>query len=182
MDNDEQKNENGAMDELAKCREERDQYLAGWQRAKADFQNYKKDEMKRLQDVARYANEELIREFIGVLDNFDLGIRALERSGNVEKGVYMIRTQIEDTMRRYGVERIPSMIGKPFDPEVAEAIGEGDPPDSGGIPPGNVMDEIEPGYRLHDRVLRPARVIVVRQKATGKENNITNVEFNQSTK
>ena len=88
-----------AQEDAAKLKEERDQYLAGWQRAKADFINHKKDELKRLEDVARYGQEEIMRELITVLDNFDLGIRALEKNGPVEKGVYMIRTQLEDILR-----------------------------------------------------------------------------------
>ena len=85
-----------AADELQKCRKERDEYLAGWQRAKADFINYKKEELRRLQEVARYGSEELMRELITVMDNFDLGLRALERSGGVDKGMYMIKSQRED--------------------------------------------------------------------------------------
>ena len=80
---------NGMADELseklAAAEKERDEYRAGWQRAKADFINYKQEETKHLQDAVRYGNEDIIKDMISVLDNFDLGLRALEKSGPVEK-------------------------------------------------------------------------------------------------
>jgi len=149
---------------LAETEKRRDEYLAGWQRAKADHLNYKKDEVKRLEEFARYGNEDFLLELVGVLDNFDLAIAALEKQGPVEKGVYLIRTQLEDMLKKRGLERIPITLGGPFDPAVAEAIAEGDPPAGGKAPPGSVIEEIEPGYRLYDKILRPARVRVARGK------------------
>ena len=149
---------------LASTEVQRDEYLAGWQRAKADFANYKKDEMKRFEEMARYATGEMILDIIAVLDNFDLGLQALEKAGPVEKGVYMIRAQMEDMLKKRGVEKIPIALGSPFDPAIAEAIAEGDPPAGGGSPPGSVIEELSPGYRSSDRILRPARVRVARGK------------------
>jgi hypothetical protein len=77
--------------ELEEIKKQRDEYLSGWQRAKADFINYKKEEMKHLEEVARYGNVDLIKDMISVLDNFDLGLRSLEKAGPVEKGVYLIK-------------------------------------------------------------------------------------------
>jgi molecular chaperone GrpE len=142
--------------QLEKAERERDEYLSGWQRAKADFINYKKEEMKKLEDVARYGTVDLIKDLISVLDNFDLGLRNLEKTGPVEKGVYLIRTQIEDILKKRGLEKITIKIGDPFDPSFAEALSEVEAE----TPPGTIVQEIEPGYRLHDRVIRPARVIV----------------------
>jgi molecular chaperone GrpE len=147
-----------AEDALAKAERERDEYLAGWQRAKADFINYKKDEMKRLEELSRYQTEDLIHEFIGVMDNFELGIAALEKQGNVEKGIYMIKTQIEDILKRRGLTRIQIRAGDAFNPEIAEAIAETDSE----LAPGSIVEEIEAGYRLHDKVVRPARVKVAK--------------------
>ena len=149
-----------APDELTKCREERDQYLAGWQRAKADFINYKKDEMRRLEEVARYGSEDFMEELIGVLDNFDLGIAAMEKAGPVEKGVYIIRAQIEDILKKRGLVKIKVEAGDVFDPSVAEAIAE----EESEKPPGTILEEIEPGYRLHDKIVRPARVKIAKSK------------------
>src|SRR3989338_334283 len=142
------------MSELQKCEAQKNEYLAGWQRAKADLINYKKEELQRLEEVAKYHGAEFMRELIAVLDAFDLGLAALEKQGSVEKGIYMIRAQIEDILKSHGLTKIPIRVGDPFDPAVAEAIAEAE----SGEPPGTVLEEIEPGYRLHDKILRPSRV------------------------
>jgi len=145
---------------LAEAERQRDEYLGGWQRAKADFINYKKEEMKHLEEVARYGSEDLIKDLISVLDNFDLGIRALEKQGPVEKGVYLIRTQIEDILKKRGLEKIDMKPGDEFDPNIAEALSEV-PSER---PPGTIVEMIEPGYRLHEKVIRAARVIISKGK------------------
>lgn len=147
-------------EKLAAAQAQRDEYLAGWQRAKADFINYRKDEMARLEEVARYGNEDLIKDLISVLDNFDLGLRTLEKAGPVEKGVYLIRSQIEDILRKRGLTKVTIKPGDPFDPAVAEALSEVE----SDRPPGTVVQEIESGYKLHDKVLRAARVIIAKSK------------------
>lgn len=143
---------------LAKCEKQRDEYLAGWQRAKADFINYKKEELQRLEELAKYGNEVLIKDLLVILDNFDLAITAMEKAGTAEKGIYMIRSQFMEFLKKRGVEQIKVNIGDPFDPSVAEAIVhlESDEPS------GSVLEEIEPGYRLHDKILRPAKVKVAK--------------------
>ena len=158
------------LDELKKKLEElesqRDEYLAGWQRAKADLINYKKEEGERLRDIARYSNEELVRDLLTILDSFDLAIAYAENKKTVQsqeddgtgKGIYIIKSQVEDILKRYGLERIES-VGE-FDPGIAEAIGEVE----SDKPPGTVVEEVSPGYRLHGKVLRPARVKVAKNK------------------
>jgi|SRR3989344_5387018 len=141
-------------EKFGQSEKQKNEYLAGWQRAKADFINYKKDDLKRMEDMARYGSEELIRELIVILDNFDLGLRTLEKAGPVEKGIYMIRSQIEDILRRRGLEKITVHAGDRFDPGIAEAIAEVESEK----PADTVIEEIEPGYRLYDKIVRPARV------------------------
>ena len=152
--------QNDLRDMLAAAEKQRDEYLAGWQRAKADFINYRKEEFAHLQEVAQYGSEDLIKDLITVLDNFDLGLRVLEKNGPVEKGVYLIRSQIEDILKKRGLEKIVIKPGDVFDPAVAEAMTEV----SSESPPGTIVQEIEPGYRLHDKVLRAARVIIAKTK------------------
>ena len=147
-------------EQLAAAERQRDEYLAGWQRAKADFLNYKKEEMARLQDAIKYGSEDLVKDLISVLDNFDLALRSLERSGPVEKGIYLIRSQIEDILKKRGLARMEIKPGDLFDPATMEAMTE-TPSD---LPPGTVAEEIEPGYRLHEKVLRASRVILSKQK------------------
>ncbi|MFA6354314.1 MAG: nucleotide exchange factor GrpE [Candidatus Paceibacterota bacterium] len=141
-------------EKLEKCEVEKGEYLAGWQRAKADFINYKKDEIKRLEEFAKYSNEELIRELIGIMDNFDIGLAALEKSGPVEKGIYMIRNQIDDILKKRGLEKISVKPGEDFNPGLAEAMSEVESK----YPPGAVAEEIEPGYKIYEKLIRPARV------------------------
>ncbi len=147
--------------QLAAAEKQRDEYLAGWQRAKADFINYRKEEYEHLQEVARFGSEDLIKDLITVLDNFDLGLRSLEKAGPVEKGVYLIRTQIEDILKKRGLQKIDMKPGDPFDPNTAEALTE---VESASAPPGSIVEVVEPGYKLHEKVLRAARVIVSKQK------------------
>jgi molecular chaperone GrpE len=147
---------------LEETKKQRDEYLAGWQRAKADFINYKKEEMAHLQEAVKYGSEDLIKDLISVMDNFDLGLRVLERSGSVEKGIYLIRSQIEDILKKRGLTKIGVKVGDVFDPAVMEAMTE----IGSDLPHGVVVEEIEPGYRLHEKVLRASRVIVSKGKST----------------
>ncbi|HTY39916.1 MAG TPA: nucleotide exchange factor GrpE [Candidatus Paceibacterota bacterium] len=145
---------------LAETEMKRDEYLAGWQRAKADFINYKKDEMARFAEAVKYGSEDLMQELMTVLDNFGLAVQTMEKAGPVEKGVYLIKAQVEDILKKRGLERIPVKSGDAFDPNFMESIAEVE----GSGPPGSVADEIEAGYRLHEKVIRPVRVRLVKAK------------------
>lgn len=154
----------GLKEKLEKCEKEKAEYLAGWQRAKADFVNYKKDEVQHLEDVARYGSIELIKDLIVIVDSFDLGLGSMEKAGQVDKGIYMIRSQIEDVLRRRGVERITVKVGEELDPSMAEAIATAE----SDKPPGTILEEIEPGYKIYDKILRPARVKISKKTENKK--------------
>lgn len=134
------------------------EYLAGWQRAKADLSNYKKEEAKRLEEVAKFSNEVLIRDLLTVLDSFDLGIAALEKESKAEKGIYLIRTQLEDALKKFGLARLIVSVGQEFDPALHEAIAVVDSDKSSG----KIVEEVERGYTLHGKLIRPARVKVAK--------------------
>lgn len=136
------------------------EYLSGWQRAKADFVNYKKDEVQRFEELAKYSVGDMVKEFINVLDSFDLGLAALEKKGPVEKGVYMIKAQMEDVLKKRGLQKISIAPGSVFDPNISEAMTEVE----SDLPEGTVADEVEPGYKLYEKVLRPARVRISKGK------------------
>lgn len=144
--------------ELEKINKERDEYLDGWKRAKAEFINFKKEEAERLKEVARFSIEDVVRDMIIILDSFDLAIAALSKELDTPagKGVYMIRSQFEDALKKRGLERIISPVGHPFDPVLHEAVAAV-PSDE---PAEVVIDEVERGYTLNGRVIRPARVVV----------------------
>jgi len=139
---------------LEKCEKERDEYLDGWKRAKADFINYRKEEAERFQEFAKLSNESLILELLAVLDSFDLGITILKDDNPAEKGMRLIRSQLEDTLKKYGLEKIAVKPGDDFNPALHEGLGEVESAE----PPGKITEEIEPGYALNGRVIRPARV------------------------
>ena len=75
-----------------------------------------------MEEVARYGSEDLIKDLISVMDNFDLALRTLEKAGPVEKGIYLIRTQIDDILKKRGLVKIDLKPGDTFDPAVAEAL------------------------------------------------------------
>lgn len=138
---------------------EKDEYLNGWRRAKADLANYKNEELRRLEEVAKFGTEDMIRDVVRVLDSFDLALAALEKEGKGDKGIYLIRAQLEDALTRRGVERIVITVGAPFDPALEESIGEVESKEAAS---GMVAEEIERGYLIHGKVLRPARVRLVK--------------------
>lgn len=146
-------------EKLKKCEQEKDEYLNGWKRAKADFVNYQKDEAKRLEELLKFGQADLIKDCVAILDSFDLAIVSLEKddsgsSGIAMKGIYMIRAQLEEILKKRGLERITVSAGKQFDPSLHEAIGEMESDQ----PAGAVAEEIERGYLLNGKVIRPARV------------------------
>lgn len=144
--------------ETDKFKKERDEYLDGWQRARAELINYKKDEAKRFEMFRSFANEAIIMDLITVLDNFDLAVASLEKENKAEKGIYLIRSQIEDILKNYGLERLTVSAGQQFDPLVHEAVVsiESDKPS------GTIIEEVERGYMLSGKLIRPARVKVIK--------------------
>lgn len=146
----------GAIKKLEACETQRDEYLAGWQRAKADFVNYKKEEAARLQEIMKYATEDLMRSLIGVLDSFDLGLSALEKQGPMEKGMYMIRAQLEDALTRNGLEIIKASPGDEFNPALHNAVAS--VPSKYGE--GAIVEEVEAGYMLYGKIIRAVQVKV----------------------
>jgi molecular chaperone GrpE len=139
---------------LEKCEKERAEYLDGWKRAKADYINYKKEEAARLESLLKFSNEALIKELISVLDSFDMSFAVLPDNDPARKGMLLIKNQLEDLLKKYGLERIQSPVGKLFDPAEEEAVGEAE----SNLPAGQVVEEIMAGYKLSGRVIRPSRV------------------------
>lgn len=157
-------NENGGNiskdnGELSKCQRERDEYLDGWKRAKAELINYKKDEAKRFEIAIKFANERLIRDLIIVLDSFDLALMSFDGGDEkIKKGVYLIKAQLEDALKQNGAERLVVNIGEQFDPLRHEVIAAVESSEAHGI----ILEEIEKGYQLSGKIIRPARVKVAK--------------------
>src|SRR3989338_1382532 len=140
--------------EIDQLKRKIDEYWKGWKRAKADLINYQKDEGKRFEEIMKFGTMDFIRDFIPVLDSFDLALSVLEKEGKAERGVYMIRAQLEDVLKKKGLQRMTVTIGAPFDPALHESVGEAE----SDAQPGTIAEEIERGYLMHGRVVRPARV------------------------
>lgn len=138
---------------LQKCETERKEYLDGWQRAKADFINYRNDEGKRFEDMARFVTAGLIQEVLPILDSFDLAV-GHGLTPEVEKGILLIRSQLQDILKKRGLEEIGVLAGDEFNPEKHEALGEVE----SDVEPGKVAEVVQRGYIFREKVLRPARV------------------------
>lgn len=143
-------------DELAVAKQMAAENLAGWQRSKADFLNYKKQQEEFISQVRKMAAEDCWLQLLPVVDNFVLATshrpRELENSEWVQ-GVLYIQTMLEQLLASNGVEVI-STVGKQFNPQVAEAVAEVE----SAAPSGEVTEEVQRGYRLNGRLLRAAKV------------------------
>jgi molecular chaperone GrpE len=151
------KAKNELQDVLAQTQKEAKDMFDRLARVSADFDNFKKRQAKEKQDAIKFANESVIKELLPVLDNL---IRAMQNSGDLTgsfvEGVKLVAKQFEDTLNKFGVVGFDS-LGQPFDPAKHEAVGAR--PDAN-IPAQHVAEEYQRGYMLHDRLLRPALVIV----------------------
>jgi molecular chaperone GrpE len=136
-------------------------YVALLKRERADFTNYRRRVAQERAEQAQAAAADLIRQLLPVLDALERALRAVptELAGNQwVAGIRLIERALRGTLEGAGLERI-SAEGQPFDPHVHEALVQEDAPER---PAGEVVRELRPGYRLGDRVLRPAQVSVAR--------------------
>jgi molecular chaperone GrpE len=146
--------------ELAAARGQADEYLAGLQRERAEFQNFRRRTAEERERDLGLAGEDLIRKVLTLADDFDRAIdsrpEALAGDGWVE-GIAAIDRKLRLLLESEGVSAIDASVGLPFDPREHEAIANVPAP---GLPEGTIVEEVRRGYRLRDRVLRPALVAV----------------------
>jgi molecular chaperone GrpE len=151
-----------APDDLEALRaraQERDQYLGMLQRTQADFENYQKRSRRERDEERRFRHLDLARELLPVIDNLERAMEAAKKAGEtgpLVQGVSLVQSQLVDLLRRHGITRIEAQ-GKPFDPHLHQAVMQQPTNDA---PPNTVVQVLEPGYMIHDRVLRDARVAV----------------------
>jgi molecular chaperone GrpE len=155
------------QNELAECQKKCDEYLNNWKRDRADFLNYKKDEMERMAFLGKYAREDMILKILPILDSFYLAEKQLPENlkkgekGSPQaiewtKGFLQIQNQISEFLKKEGIEEI-EVVGKKFNPETMEAVGE-----AAGGDEGTIVEELQKGYKIGDKVLRPAKVKVTK--------------------
>ena len=141
---------------LAEEKQKAETNLAGWQRAQADFENYKKRSEQEKGEMSRFANSTLMLNLLPALDDLeralDLTPPELAEHGWLD-GVKLIERKLKATLEAHGLSPIKA-LGEPFDPNLHEAVRQAEGDD------GMVIEEIEKGYKLYDRVIRPSKVVV----------------------
>jgi molecular chaperone GrpE len=145
-----------APDPLTEAEAQRDEYLLGWQRTQADFDNFRKRAQRDQQAFAARAAERLVTKLLPVLDDLERALEAAERheEAKLEEGVRLVHRELRDTLAKEGLVEIDT--GGAFDPHVHEALlAQPSEEDEG-----TVIEVVQKGYRLGDRVLRAARVVV----------------------
>lgn len=146
-------------DDLRGCEKERDEYLDGWKRSRADFSNYKKESIERSERIADYREEVIILEILNIVDNFRDAERVVpqDKIDDIIDGFLKIKNNLDDLLKKMEVEEIES-VGKIFDPNLHEAIemidGKGES--------GSIIGEVSRGYMRKGRLLRAAKVRVLK--------------------
>ncbi len=128
-------------------------------RSQADFENYKKRCAREKEEAIKYANNSLLQRLVAIIDNFELGLAAAKEQGQqspIYSGMVLVQKQLNDLLAENGLQPIEAE-GKPFDPNLHEAIAH-EPSDQ--VPEETVLRQVTRGYRIKDRLLRPAKVVV----------------------
>lgn len=145
-------------DEVEELRRGKEELLTKLKYLQAEFENFRKRTERDAQTFVRFAHEALVARLLPVLDEMDAAVAQLTEP--VQGGLRMIRDNLLEALREAGVQEIPA-LGQPFDPYLMDAVQQVSDKDS---KDGIVKEVVRKGYRLHDRVLRPAQVIVVRNE------------------
>ncbi len=142
---------------LAEMKAERDQWMDRLARLQAEFDNARKRQEREKQEFRDYATGNVVEQFLPVLDNFSLALSHNASAEQLRTGVELIVKQMEEALRGLQVQTVPT-VGQIFDPRVHEALGSVERED---LPDQSVAEEIRKGYKIRDRLLRPALVRVV---------------------
>lgn len=139
-------------------------------RVSAEFENYKKRASREMQEVVKYANERMAKELLGVVDNLERAIASANQTTEVDRalvqGVELTLNETLKLLERHHVTPIQA-VGQPFDPNFHQAMMQMEAADQ---PPNTVVQELQRGYRIHERLLRPALVAVSKAGGNGKQN------------
>jgi molecular chaperone GrpE len=130
-------------------------------RGQAEWENSRKRILREKEEAVRYANESFLERLLPVLDNFEIGMQAAQTATDakaIAQGLEMVLAQFQQVLREAGVEAVDA-VGHPFDPHRHEALGHHE---SDKHPEGHVMTQMRKGYKLKDRLLRPASVFVAK--------------------
>ena len=150
---------------VAKEKARADEYLAGWQRAQADYTNYKRRTEQEREEFSKFANSTLILSLLPILDDMERALASIPaKSAKLPwvEGVKLIERKLRASLQAQGLTPIQA-LGKPFDPNFHEAVRQ----DKGRE--GIVIGEVQKGYKLHDKVIRPTKVVVGNGEGIAKE-------------
>lgn len=157
--NEKEKSTAELCEQIEQLTKAKDELFEKFQRLSADYANFQKRAPKQIADSVAYQKEAIIKSFLPCLDNFEhalAGAASAETIESVTKGVRIVFEHMQEVLKSHGLERIDS-LGAEFDPSIHEAMmrrTEDDKADN------IVLEEFQPGYKLGDRVIRPAKVIV----------------------
>ncbi|MGH7977290.1 MAG: nucleotide exchange factor GrpE [Limisphaerales bacterium] len=146
-------------EQIAKARD-------NWIHTAADFENFKKRAAREKIEAMQFANASLLQKLLPILDNFEMAQAAAQSAqgdslASLQTGVAMIQQQLKAVLADSGLEEIDAN-GKPFDPALHEAVSQ---QETSEIPEGHVLQQLRKGYKLRDRLLRPASVVVAKNPA-----------------
>ncbi|MHB9019694.1 MAG: nucleotide exchange factor GrpE [Minisyncoccota bacterium] len=150
-------------EQISKLEKEKDEYLNGWKRAKADSINQQKDELKRMEEIMKFANTDIIKDLLLVLDSFaalEKNFRSEPRSKELEReldGVLIIKDQLEKILNKHGLEKIKA-LGEIFDPSLHEAMLQ----EASDKESGTILEEMVKGWKLNGKVIRPTKVKIAK--------------------
>ncbi len=142
-------------------------------RALADYQNLKKETEQARTEYAQFATADLISQLLPILDNFTAAVQYVPKEQqdlDWVVGVFHIQRQLEEVLKQQGVEAI-DVVGQQFDPQQHEAVDQRHDPQ---VPDGQIVEQVQSGYRWHDKIVQPARVVVNVVGEAAEENNNTN--------
>jgi molecular chaperone GrpE len=152
-------------DETEALRAENEELIDTLQRVKAEFDNYRKRAARDQESLVARAHERLVKDLLPVLDDLERALEAAEahEEAKLEEGVALVARSLAAVLRKEGLEEVPT--GGKFDPHVHEALLS-QPSEAA---EGSVIEVLQKGYRLGDRVIRPARVVIAAPKADGSD-------------
>ena len=166
QESDEVADENAGPKTLTEAQEAIAEYNERIVRLTADFDNFRKRAQREKDEARQFANQGLLEKLLPVLDNFEMALTAVKDADpSVRDGVQMILDQLLGVLKESGVDPVDAM-GQPFDPNLHEALSQEETME---VEEGTVVQQVQRGYKLNDRLVRPARVVVAKSPGAAEE-------------
>ena len=166
QESDEGTDENAGPETLTEAQEAIAELNERIVRLTADFDNFRKRAQREKDEARQFANQGLLEKLLPVLDNFEMALTAVKDADpSVRDGVQMILDQLLGVLKESGVEPVDAM-GHPFDPNLHEALSQEETTE---VEEGTVVQQVQRGYKLNDRLVRPARVVVAKAPGAAEE-------------